>query len=128
MPDYCANIITVDSVPSFDEMVPFVPYFAVPNGCTFIDVFIKVPSECYYIASDQNSAPPAGPCGASDDLQNTIYLDQTADCTSSNPIKLTKRLNYREDPTGHTLFIYVVDQTDSGRIGGGSKSHKKVNR
>jgi hypothetical protein len=125
MPDYCANIITIDSVPSFDDMVPFVPYFAVPNGCTYIDVFIKVPNNCYYIASDENHAPAAGACGAPGDLQNTIYLDISANCTDSTPTKLTKRLNYSEDPNGHILFIYVLDQT-TGNVGGGAKTKKTM--
>ena len=126
MPDYCNNIVDVNSVPGIDDMIDFVPYFEVPDGCTSIEVYIRVPSNCYNIVRDVNSAPTGGPCGDPGDLQHTIILDLKAGCTNTTPTILRKTLNYREDPSGNYLYVYTVDNSTGGNVGGGSKGSKKV--
>jgi hypothetical protein len=126
MPDYCKNIVTVSSVPSIGLMEEFVPYFEIPNGCTSVEVFIKVPNNCYYIAGDNSSAPAGGACGTTNDLQHTIDLDQSTGCTNTTPTILSITLNYSEDPTGEILYVYTVDRSDNGKIRGGAKGVKTV--
>ncbi|MEZ4720803.1 MAG: hypothetical protein R2813_02880 [Flavobacteriales bacterium] len=126
MPNYCQSVIEVNSVPSFPSMELFQPYFEVPDDCTSIQVFVKVPSECYYIASDSAAAPAGGPCGDPGDLQNCINLNQRSGCQGNTPQLLQITLNYSEDPNGAYLIIYAVDLSDSSSVKAGGKTKKKV--
>lgn len=126
MPSYCSIITEVNNIPSEPEMEFFKPYFHIVDGATELIVKIKVPSDCYYISNDNNQPPSGGPCGGPSDLQHTIDLDQRSGCSNTNEMVLSKTLNYREDPTGEKLIIYVVDKSNGGNVEGGSKSFKKV--
>ena len=126
MPSYCNNLVEVDAVPPIDEMIEFVPYYAVPQGCKSIEVFIKVPNECYSIIGTESHPPVDGACGSPEDLQQTISLNQTPGCTNNTPKVLSINLDYCENPQGHCLCIYTIDLSNRGSVGGVSKCTKKV--
>jgi len=126
MPSYCSLITEVDKLPPQNEMIMFKPYFEVPDGCTSITVSVLLPSACYIIQGDSPYAPAGGACGGPADLQNTLVVNQISDCSDSTPTIRTRVLDYREDPGGNKLIIYVVDNSDSGTVKGGGKSKKSV--
>jgi hypothetical protein len=126
MPSYCENIVELDGVPPIDEMIEFIPYYAVPQGCMSIEVFIRVPNECYSISGTESHPPAEGACGNPGQLQQMISLNQIQGCTNPSPKVLSLNLDYCEDPQGHCLCIYTMDQSNGNRVGGVSKSKKKV--
>jgi len=125
MPNYCSNIVEVDTIPIERDMQYFIPYCSPEAGCNQFVVKIKVPSNCYYILDDAPTPPPSGPCGAPGDLQHCIYLDQVEDCSSSIDLVLSLTLHYVEDPQGHALYIYTLDQFHGGNHRGGARTKKK---
>lgn len=128
MPTYCDILPEVDFVPPMPEMTPYKPYFVIPAGCTSFEVFIKVESECYYIAANEPGFPSQGPCGDPADLQHVINLVKKGDCKSLAPAEriLNVTLDYCEDPTGHKMNIYVVDQSENSKVKGESRSRGRL--
>ena len=125
MPSYCNTIISVNSVPSVPSMENLRPYFEIATGASSFDVVVKVPDNCLIIDSVTNSAPSTGACGDPSDYNVTIKLQLQSGCTSSGETTLSHKLNYREDPSGQFMNIYIED-TATGEVKV-SKTEKKVN-
>lgn len=118
MPSYCSTFQSINFVPLIGDMELFKPYFIINDGETSFDVVIKVPSNCYFVASSASGFPPAGACGSPSDKNHLIEIDQTPNCTDTTEKLLNATLPYREDPTGEIINIYIMDKSNANSITG----------
>lgn len=126
MNNYCDTTPEINSVPSTSAMTLFKPYFEIAEDSTSFTVYIKVNSECYFISNSASGYPAAGACGDPSDLHHTITINTVPGCSSSTETVLSISLSYSESPNGNKINIYVVDNSDSGKVKGESKSAGRI--